>query len=114
MKAISIYENARNILKMIELKIEAIHENEQNQIVEKEQLLKTKQSYQEKIKQMETEMKQLKGVEYSLYYEIVVNGLTINKAVDKIALKYDLSTSTIWKSYYPNIKEKIKNSKQLF
>lgn len=104
----------KTTLKIINLKIEELNENEKNQILEKERLIKIKKSYQEKIQKIEHMLKQLKGVEYSLYYEIIVNGLTINKAVDKVALKYDLSSSTIWKNYYPNIKEQIKISKQLF
>ncbi len=104
----------KTTLEIVNIQIEAMDEKEKNQSLEKERLIKIKKSYQEKIETIEQMLKQLKGVEYSLYYEIVVGGLSINKAVDKVALKYDLSPSTIWKSYYPNIKEQIRISKQLF
>ncbi|MBR5593912.1 MAG: hypothetical protein IKW46_07565 [Bacteroidaceae bacterium] len=48
------------------------------------------------------------GIEYELYYEIVVNGKRITKAVEYIAEKYDRDTQTIWKYYYPKIEKDIK------
>ena len=50
----------------------------------------------------------LNGVEYELYYEIVVKGITISKAVDNIAEKYEKDTRTIWKYHYKSIKKYIK------
>ena len=57
----------------------------------------------------ESNLKQLDGIEYKLYYEMEVNGLNPNKAVEKVARNVNASTSTIWKSYYPKVKAYIKD-----
>jgi hypothetical protein len=49
------------------------------------------------------------GIEYELYYEIVVNRKRITRAVEYIAEKYDKDTQTIWKYYYPKIKKDVEN-----
>lgn len=57
---------------------------------------------------MESTLSKLKGIEYSLYYEIVVNGLNVSKAVDKVARDFDKDSQTIWKNHYRKIKKYIK------
>ena len=47
------------------------------------------------------------GIEYELYYEIVVNRKKITRAVEYIAERYDKDTQTIWKYYYPKIKKDV-------
>lgn len=59
--------------------------------------------------QMATALERMTGIEYELYYEIVVNGKRITKAVEYIAEKYDRDTQTIWKYYYPKIEKDIKS-----
>ena len=58
---------------------------------------------------MESTLAKMSGIEYDLYFEIVVNGTPITKAVDKIAEKYDKDTQTLWKNHYKKIKKYIKN-----
>lgn len=48
------------------------------------------------------------GLEYKLYYEIVVKGVNISKAVDNIADSSGKDTRTIWKNYYNKIKKDVK------
>lgn len=57
---------------------------------------------------MDTALSKMTGIEYSLYYEIVVNGFNITKAVDKVAETYDKDSQTIWKNHYKKIKKDIK------
>ena len=57
---------------------------------------------------MEKNLSEMSGIEYDLYYEIVVNGTTISKAIDKIAEKYDKDSQTIWKNHYRKIKKDVK------
>lgn len=61
------------------------------------------------IDDMTTSLERLAGIEYELYYEIVVNQKRITKAVEYIAEQYDLEPRTIWKCYYPKIEEDIKS-----
>lgn len=49
------------------------------------------------------------GIEYELFFEIVVNHRRITRAVEYIAEKYDLETRTIWKCYYSKIKKDVEN-----
>ena len=50
----------------------------------------------------------MSGIEYELYFEIVVKRGRITRAVEYIAEKYDKDTQTIWKYHYPKIKKDIK------
>lgn len=50
----------------------------------------------------------MNGIEYSLYYEIVVKGVRISRAVANIAEQYDKDDRSIWKYHYPKIKKDIK------
>lgn len=61
------------------------------------------------IDEMTTALERLAGIEYELYYEIVVNHKRITKAVEHIAEKHDRDTQTIWKYYYPKIEKDIKS-----
>lgn len=63
------------------------------------------QSY---VNNMNDILSKLNGIEYELYYEIVVKSTAISKAVDNIAEKYNKDSRTIWKYYYKNIKKYIK------
>lgn len=55
-----------------------------------------------------TTLERLAGIEYELYYEIVVKRRHITNAVEYIAEKYDKDTQTIWKYHYPKIKNEVK------
>lgn len=56
---------------------------------------------------MDESLKNLTGIEYELYYEIVKNKLPISKAVIKIADRYERDDSTIWRIYHKTIKKDI-------
>lgn len=60
------------------------------------------------INDMESTLSKMSGIEYDLYYEIVVNGSNITKAVDKIAERYNKDTGTIWRNHYKKIKKDVK------
>ena len=48
------------------------------------------------------------GIEYNLYYEIVVRGVRPSRAVSNIAEQYNLDDSAIWKYHYSKIKKDLK------
>ena len=68
----------------------------------------TVNNLQNYITNMESTLSKMSGIEYDLYYEIVVNGTSITKAVERIAEKYDRDNQTIWKNHYRKIKKDIK------
>lgn len=62
----------------------------------------------ETIAQMEYSLKNITALEYQLFYAIVVEGRSITSAVDHISFTSGKDISTIWKYYYPKIKEDVK------
>ena len=65
-----------------------------------------------KIQSLEVKEVQL-NKEKELFYEVIVKGTNITRAIDKVSITYDVDVSTIWKNYYPKIKEDIKNLENL-
>lgn len=57
---------------------------------------------------MSISLSKMNGLEYKLYYEIVVNGLAISRAVDKVASENNKDNQTVWKNYYRKIKKDVK------
>ena len=60
------------------------------------------------IKDMSDALEKMNGIEYALYYEIVVKGTRISRAVSNVAERYNKDDGTIWKYHYPKIKKEIK------
>ena len=65
------------------------------------------------INDMNDTLSKMRGIEYSLYYEIVVNGVRISKAVSIVAERYNVDDHTIWKYHYNKIKKDVKNLKKV-
>lgn len=88
-----------------------------NTIIEYEKSLKTEKKLisnmiknnENSIKKIEDNMCELKDIETKLYYEIVINGMGISKAIEKVAEETNKDVSTLWKNYYPNVKRKIQD-----
>lgn len=59
------------------------------------------------VNDMTETLSKMTGIEYELYYEIIVNGLNRSQAVSKIAEKHGKDDRTIWKYHYANIKRDI-------
>lgn len=57
---------------------------------------------------MNETLSKMTGLEYKLYYEIVVKGVNISKAVENIADISGKDIGTIWKNYYSKIKKDVK------
>ena len=57
---------------------------------------------------MEDTLSKMKGIEYALYYEIVVKGMRISRAVSAIAERFNKDDRTIWQYHYSKIKKEIK------
>ena len=50
----------------------------------------------------------MSGIEYALYYEIVVKGMRVSRAVSAIAERYNRDDRTIWQYHYSKIKKDLK------
>ena len=61
---------------------------------------------------MEDTLSKMKGIEYALYYEIVVKGVRVSRAVCYIAERYNRDDRTIWKCHYSKIKKDLKTLKK--
>lgn len=57
---------------------------------------------------MEHNLKKMKGIEYKLYYAIVVEGRGITGGIDHVSYEVNKDVSTIWRVYYPKIEKEIK------
>lgn len=53
-------------------------------------------------------LSRMTGIEYALYYEIVVNGRGISRSVQYIAERYNKDEQTIWKYHYAKIRKDVK------
>lgn len=62
---------------------------------------------------MNDALSKLNGIEYALYYEIVVKGVRISRAVSIIAERYNKDDRTIWKCHYGKIKKDLKSVKKV-
>lgn len=60
------------------------------------------------INEMNETLNKNTGIEYALYYEIVIKGVSVSKAVSNIAERYYLEERTIWKYHYRKIKSFLK------
>ena len=63
--------------------------------------------------EMSETLNRMSGIEYALYYEIVVAGVRISRAVSNIAELYSVDDHTIWKYHYGKIKKDIKKLKKV-
>ena len=57
------------------------------------------------LKQMARYLKQMEGIQYQLFYRIVVEGLSTTEAVKKIAEENYMTERNVWRNYYSEIKE---------
>jgi hypothetical protein len=62
---------------------------------------------------MDDTLSRLKGIEYSLYYEIVKNGVNKTLAVDKVSRQYNKECRTIWKYHYCKIKKDLEKIRKV-
>lgn len=94
-------------LNILTERLSIIAEYEKKILLEK-QYLKGLIDYQTKvINQMEKDISNLSGIENKLYREIIINGTSISKAIERVSEEENKDVSTLWKNYYPNVKKNI-------
>lgn len=107
MKKLESYVNTIHELNLFKNRLSMISNLEKQIKVERKSIIDIVEVYQMLINQMECDIQELQGVENKLYYEIVIKGESITKAIDKVANSEFLDVSTLWKYYYPKVKSKI-------
>ena len=101
------YANTVHELNFLKKRLSLIDEYEKTLKSIKEKICHLISSNQNVVDQMEKDIKKLTGIENKLYYEIVINGTNVTKAVDKVSQDEVIVISTIWKNYYPKVKKEI-------
>ena len=101
------YANTVHELNFLKKRLSLIDEYEKSLKSIKEKICHLISSNQNVIDQMEKDIKKLSGIENKLYYEIVINGTNVTKAVDKVSQDEFIDISTIWKNYYTKVKKEI-------
>lgn len=72
-----------------------------------EMLTERRQVLTDVLKSMEQNLRKAKGIEFELFVLIVVDGMKRSQAVKEIAEKNYMAEQTVWRYYYPKIKEEI-------
>ena len=113
MNDLCYYRDIKYEINILENRLELISEYEQKLLNEKEMINATLCLQKKILNQIEVNLKKLSGIESKLFAEIVINGTNVTKAIEKIAVEESKDISTLWKNYYPNVKEKINELKSL-
>lgn len=113
MNGLNYYKDIKYEMNILENRLEIISEYEKKLLNEKEMIKETLYFQKQILNQIEVNLKKLSGIESKLFTEIVINGTNVTKAIEKIAVEESKDISTLWKNYYPNVKEKINELKSL-
>ena len=113
MNDLNYYRDIKYEINILENRLELISEYEQKLLNEKKMINATLCLQKKILNQIEVNLKKLSGIESKLFAEIVINGTNVTKAIEKIAVEESKDISTLWKNYYPNVKEKINELKSL-
>lgn len=108
MKNLKGYVNIKTDLDLIKLNLKRIDEKEKTLKLEKDIFLDLENKYNNLLENMEEKLKACVGIDRELLYEIMIKGINVTRAVDNVAFNYDMDSSTIWKNYYPKVKETLK------
>ncbi len=101
MKNFKSYIETKKELELIKLNLEAL--------TKKEKYILKEQELDNTLTKIENSLKNLKGIEKELLYELLIKGRKATRAVEIVAFKNDLDSSTIWKGYYPKVKKIMQN-----
>lgn len=113
MNGLNYYKDIKYEINILENHLDLLLEYENNILKEKEILEETLYFQKKILNQIEEILKNLNGIECKLFTEIVINGTNVTKAIEKIAFQESKDVSTLWKNYYPNIKNKISGLQSL-
>ena len=107
MKMFDCYEKILAENKHCKQRIRLLEKYQETINLEINNLIETIDTQNKIIIQIKKDLSELKGIEYNLYTKIIVDGFNISKAIEKVAQEEEKDISTIWKNYYPKIKNKL-------
>ncbi len=109
MNWLNYYQQMKYEVDILEVRLKMIKQYEQNLEVEKSQIENTIYIQNKLLKKIEMSLNTSQRIEFKLLKEIVMDGLSVTKAIEKVAYEEEKDVSTLWKYYYPKVKEKIAN-----
>lgn len=107
MKLFDCYEKTLTENKQCKQRIKLLEKYQADINIEINNLIEIVDTQNKIIIQIKKDLSELKGIEYNLYSKIVVEGLNVSKAIEKVSLEEEKDISTIWKNYYPKIKKRL-------
>lgn len=113
MNDLNYYKDIKYEINILENRLDLLMKYENSILKEKEVLEETLCFQKKVLNQIEEIFKHLNGIECKLFTEIVINGTNVTKAIEKIAFQESKDVSTLWKNYYPKIKNKISELQSL-
>ena len=107
MKAFNKYSNVKYEMEIFKERLQLISKYEERFNEEKKELNELINFQTIILTKIEEHLNKLNGIENKLYSEIIINGLKVSKAIEKIAFEEEKDVSTLWKNYYPKVKKHI-------
>lgn len=101
------YKKVKCEVDILENRLKMIKQYEKNLVEERSKIETIVYLQKELLNQIECSLENYQGIEYKLFKEIMLNGLSVTKAIEKVAFEESKDESTLWKYYYPKVKKKI-------
>ncbi len=102
-------EKMKYEVNLLENRLKMIKQYEKYLLEERHKLEDMIYLQSESLDQISLKLNVSQNIEYKLFKEIMINGLSVTKAIEKVALEESKDESTLWRYYYPKVKEKIAN-----
>lgn len=109
MNWLNYYQQMKYELDILEVRLKMIKQYEKNLEAERSQIENTIYVQSKLLNKIEMSLNTPQRIEFKLLKEIVMDGSSVTKAIEKIALEESKDESTLWRYYYPKVKEKIAN-----
>lgn len=107
MNWLDYYQKMKYEVDILEVRLKMIKQYEKNLEEERSKIETIVYLQKELLNQISHDLETYHGIEYKLFNEIMVNGLSVTRAIEKVAHEEEKDESTLWKYYYPKVKKKI-------
>lgn len=107
MDCFNYYEKVKYEVNILENRLKILKQYEKSLLDERSKIETIVYLQKKLLNQIDCDLETYHGIEYKIFKEIMINGLSVTKAIEKVAYEEDKDISTLWKYYYPKVKEKI-------
>ncbi len=107
MNWLNYYQQMKYEVDILEVRLKMIKQYEKNLEAERSQIENTIYVQSKLLNKIEMSLNTSQRIEFKLLKEIVMDGSSVTKAIEKVAYEVDKDVSTLWKYYYPRVKSKI-------